>query len=39
MENSGTIFNLIDGNLVEMNAGSYVSEDDLQRYLEKHVGY
>jgi len=36
LTDGGTIFNLVQGKLVEMNAGPYVSEDALQKYLEEH---
>ncbi len=36
MEDGGTIFGLVQGELVEMNAGPYISEDVLQKYLEEH---
>lgn len=36
MEDGGTIFGLVQGKLVEMNAGPYISEDVLQKYLEEH---
>ena len=37
MENGGTVFGLVQGKLVEMNVGPYISEDVLQKYLEDHV--
>lgn len=37
MEDGGTIFGrLVQGKLVEMNAGPYISEDVLQKYQEEH---
>lgn len=37
MANGGTIFGLVNGKLVEMNEGPYLSEDVLQKHLQDHV--